>query len=85
MKENIDFKETPEVLSQNSLLKEVAFLDDLSGRRRFLQAEKGNLYFMGPEDQTPQEVNNENLQSALEKHGFVLSDEQPFKALTEFK
>lgn len=85
MTENMDFKPTPERLSLSFLLKEVAFLDDLSGRRRFLQAENGKLYFMGPQDQNPQEVNGGSLLSALEKHGYELNEEQPFKPLTEFK
>ena len=55
-------------------MKEVAFLEDLSGKRKFLEAPDGKLYYSDPEGNIA-ESNEGMLASAVEKHGYKLIEE----------
>jgi hypothetical protein len=56
-------------------MKEVAFLEDLSGRRSFLEASDGKLYYSQPDGKLI-ESNEAMLASAIEKHSYTISSEE---------
>ena len=55
-------------------IEEIAFLDDLAGRRSFIRAE-GKIFYVDPEG-NKEESSEELVQSAIEKHGYMLSKEK---------
>jgi hypothetical protein len=57
--------------------REVAFLDDLSGRKRFVRLGE-NLYYIDPEGNR-QEVSEAIVRAAIEKHGYVPSENDETK------
>lgn len=62
-------------MNEQIQMKEIAFLEDVSGKRSFFVSPEGKLYYSDPKGETT-ETNENMLAAAIEKHGYEIVAEE---------
>lgn len=71
-----------ENMEKQIIMKEIAFLDDISGKRSFLISPENKLYFSDSKGNLT-ETNKNMLASAIEKHNYEILDEEEIKKVVD--
>lgn len=81
--EKVNFQE--ELISPETLVMPIAFLDDLGGKKYFLKDKEGRYFWLNSDLESYEIVDEATIFSAIIKHDYQPVEEQKFFPFTERK